>query len=139
MGDTTPPVCLFDTARDQGVNMNFVEAGFPYVDAGVTMSDSLDGECVEGQSSNGADVQCNGPAESPTEGHGTITVTGNTVTTGEIFYRFNSCDSIRRVQSTMPANGQYIITPTGSSDSTPAVTFLVYFGNDFAAAPVQGA
>merc|ERR1711865_948216 len=52
---------------------------------------------------------------------------------------------------TMPENGQYIITPTGSSvrvlvncyftdssDSAPAVTFLVYFGNDFAAAPVLG-
>jgi hypothetical protein len=135
--DTGAPVCSF--APGQGVAMNFVEAGFPYIDAGATMSDELDGECT----SSGA-VNCTG-----SDDYGSLTATGNTVNTGEAFYNFDSCDSIRINAETksapLPANGQYVITPAGGSkrvlvncyfgteDSivSPALSFLVFFGTDF--------
>jgi len=136
--DKTAPTCFFDT--NQGVTMNFVEAGFPYIDAGATMADSLDGNCTTG---TGDDACTNSQ-------FGSLTKTGDTVTDGEVFYNYDSCDSIRKYASlsdtpTQPENGQYVISPQGgvhrvlvncyfgdtTTPAVPALSFLVFFGTDF--------
>jgi hypothetical protein len=148
--DTTPPTLRFDSARSQGVAMNFVEAGFPYDDAGVTMSDSLDMECIYDDVEISADVAyCNSSGE-----HGVVGKNGDTVTDGEKYWEKPSCNAIKTAltASALPlTNGQYIITTTAAQRTlvncyfgevgTPianAITFIVYTGGDFQVAPASG-
>jgi len=148
--DTTPPTLRFDSARSQGGALNFVEAGFPYDDAGVTMSDSLDMECIYDDVEISADVAyCNSSGE-----HGVVGKNGDTVTDGEKYWEKPSCNAIKTAltASALPlTNGQYIITTTAAQRTlvncyfgevgTPianAITFIVYTGGDFQVAPASG-
>jgi hypothetical protein len=68
-----------------GASVNYVEAGFPYVDAGATATDTLDGDITQ-----------------------YIWTDGNTVTTQEKFYNRKSCAGVIAGGGTQ--NGEYYIT-----------------------------
>lgn len=69
-----------------GAELNYIEAGFPYVDAGATATDDLDGDITK-----------------------LITTDGNTVDTAEVFYQRRSCEEIRTVFP-QANTGEYYIT-----------------------------
>jgi hypothetical protein len=83
--DTTCP-----KVKVNGAGLNYVEAGFPYMDAGATATDSLDGDLTKA-----------------------ITTDGDTVDTAQVFYARRSCKEIKDYYPAAKA-GEYFITPKDS-------------------------
>jgi len=83
--DTTCP-----KVKVNGAGLNYVEAGFPYMDAGATATDSLDGDLTK-----------------------LVTSDGDTVDTAQVFYARRSC---KEIKDYFPAakSGEYFITPKDS-------------------------
>merc|ERR1711865_595186 len=79
--DTTCP-----TVKLLGKNMNYIEAGFPYVDAGATATDSLDGDITK-----------------------KVFTDGDTVNTAQAFYSRRSCKDIKG-EYAAAKTGEYYIT-----------------------------
>jgi hypothetical protein len=76
----------------KGSNVNYVEAGFPYQDAGATATDSLDGDIST-----------------------KITTDGDTVDTSQAFYSRRSCNEIKSTFSAAKT-GEYYITAYNSEE-----------------------
>jgi len=90
----------------QGDQINYVEAGFPYVDAGATATDDLDGAITVASC---AEMEAAGkPACTP------IWTDGDTVDTANAFYDMRSCreikDEWKANRSGLPNDGEYTIT-----------------------------
>jgi len=85
-----------------GASLNYVEAGFPYVDAGATATDSLDGDITK-----------------------KIFTDGDTVNTAQVFYSRQSC---REIKAYYPAatSGEYYITTYSKSNSQAINRVLVW-------------
>jgi hypothetical protein len=79
--DTTCPKIKLN-----GASLNYVEAGFPYVDAGATATDTLDGEITK-----------------------KIFKDGDTVNTAQVFYSRQSCREIKAYYK-QAQSGEYYIT-----------------------------
>lgn len=79
--DTQKPVLTL-----LGAKINYVEAGFPYIDAGATATDSLDGDVTQ-----------------------YIWTDGNTVDQSKAFYQARSCQQIYNMNKSAN-NGEYFIT-----------------------------
>jgi len=79
--DITAPVLTL-----LGAKINYVEAGFPYIDAGATATDELDGDVTQ-----------------------YIWTDGNTVDQSKAFYQSRSCQQIYNMKKDSN-NGEYIIT-----------------------------
>jgi hypothetical protein len=73
-----------------GASLNYVEAGFPYTDAGAKATDSLDGDLTKA-----------------------ITTDGDTVDTAQVFYNRRSCKEIKDYFP-KAKTGEYFITPKNS-------------------------
>jgi len=84
--DTTCP-----TVSLNGASLNYVEAGFPYVDAGATATDSLDGDITK-----------------------KIFTDGDTVNTAQVFYSRQSCREIKAYYAGA-TSGEYYITTYANS------------------------
>jgi hypothetical protein len=80
--DTTQPFLKLS-----GAAVNYVEAGFPYIDAGATATDTLDGDITQ-----------------------YIWTDGNTVVTKNAFYAQRSCTGIKSQAGNAFQNGEYYIT-----------------------------
>jgi hypothetical protein len=95
----------------QGDQINYVEAGFPYVDAGATATDDLDGPITEAVCDK---MTADGkPACTP------IWTDGDTVDVG--FYQMRSCREIKeeyKVSGGSPSTGWYTITTHASAAFT---------------------
>merc|ERR1711957_52784 len=76
-----------------GAKINYVEAGFPYIDAGATATDTLDGDVTQ-----------------------YIWTDGDTVDSKEAFYQANSCQQIYNMNM-KARNGEYFITVELQLDS----------------------
>jgi hypothetical protein len=74
------------TIKVLGARLNYIEAGFPYVDAGATATDSLDGDITK-----------------------LISTDGNTIDTAEVFYQRRSCQEIHALFP-QANTGEYYIT-----------------------------
>jgi len=91
---------LCPTITMLGSEVNYVEAGFPYNDAGATATDDLDGDITA-----------------------TIFKSGDTVDTSAAFYALRSCAQIKQSQldidtpATDIGNGKYFITTFNSDES----------------------
>jgi hypothetical protein len=85
-----------------GAAINYVEAGFPYVDLGATASDSLDGDITQ-----------------------FIWTEGNTVTTSQAFYSRRSCEEIKTsllAEGLAAENGEYFITTILTDEHANAIS-----------------
>merc|ERR1711998_739035 len=80
--DTTCP-----KVKVNGASLNYVEAGFPYTNAGAKATDSLDGDLTKA-----------------------ITTDGDTVDTAQVFYNRRSCKEIKDYFP-KAKTGEYFITP----------------------------
>jgi len=80
--DTTRP-----TMSLNGAVVNYLEAGFPYIDAGAVATDTLDGDITQ-----------------------YIWTDGDTVTDQRAFYAYHSCASMQKASKTLLKNGAYYIT-----------------------------
>jgi hypothetical protein len=101
--DSTPPVVTL-----KGPNTNYVESGFPYVDAGATATDTLDGDITQ-----------------------YIWTDGNTVATQKRTYSQKSCGGIKYVlgNNVMLTPGEYFITRQVNS-VMKRVKVHCYFSHD---------
>jgi len=79
--DTTCP-----KVKLNGASLNYVEAGFPYIDAGATATDTLDGDITK-----------------------KIFTDGDTVNTAQVFYSRQSCREIKAYYK-QAQSGEYYIT-----------------------------
>jgi hypothetical protein len=75
------------TLKLQGASVQYVEAGFPYIDAGATATDSLDGEISS-----------------------KVHTDGDTVDTANAFYSRRSCHEIKKTYSGAKTGEYYITT-----------------------------
>jgi hypothetical protein len=106
--DTIKPVMTLESGKSQGTDILFVEAGFPYADAGATMSDSLDGVCVthnNQDSTDDNDVVCNDSAA-----YGETAISGDTVDVFNNFFEKSSCAAIKAAHPEVK-NGRYVVSP----------------------------
>jgi hypothetical protein len=106
--DTIKPVMTLESGKSQGTDILFVEAGFPYADAGATMSDSLDGVCVthnNQDSTDDNDVVCN-----DSNAYGTTAISGDTVDVFNNFFELSSCAAIKAAHPEV-RNGRYVVSP----------------------------
>jgi hypothetical protein len=110
--DTTCPVVAI-----QGANLLYIEAGFPYVDAGATASDTLDGDITS-----------------------KIWKEGDTVDEDTAHYERNSCEDIRlhAKNGVVPSTGNYMITPNGSTRIQVRCDFHSHPTKAFTFYPVTG-
>jgi hypothetical protein len=105
--DTEKPVMTFESGMNQGTDILFVEAGFPYADAGATMSDSLDGVCVTNTNTVPEGTKpavCNNNAA-----YGETYTYGDTVNVLNDFYNQPSCKVIK-AKDADAKSGRYVIT-----------------------------
>jgi hypothetical protein len=80
--DTTRP-----TMSLNGATVNYIEAGFPYIDAGASATDTLDGDITQ-----------------------YIWTDGDTVDDQRAFYAYHSCKSMQKATKKKLNNGEYYIT-----------------------------
>jgi hypothetical protein len=113
--DTEKPVMTFDTEMNQGTNILFVEAGFPFADAGATMSDSLDGVCVTNDNTapKGKNpTVCN---DKSSTAYGTTYTYGDTINVFNNYYNLPSCKAIHAKGE--ETSGRYVITVGHSNNA----------------------
>jgi len=107
----------------KGASVNYLEAGFPYLDAGATATDTLDGDITQ-----------------------YIWTDGNTVDDQRAFYAFPSCEAMARNQKALNSGEYYITTttktgaykrvlvhcafPSKSNSIKSAFTFFVHHAKD---------
>jgi len=97
-----------------GAKINYVEAGFPYIDGGATATDTLDGDVTQ-----------------------YIWTDGNTVNTKQAWYSKRSCQEILDgfLESTsgkkMPQNGDYFITTELANGSFKRVAVHCIFDRQY--------
>jgi hypothetical protein len=127
--DTDAPTLTLDTAKSQGPHILFVEAGFPYADAGATMSDSLDGVCVTHTNSANKDMDglivCN-----QNNAYGSTTISGDTVDVFNNYYEKTSCADIKR-RLPDAKSGRYVISPHGPHRIRQIVSCFMPLGMTF--------
>jgi len=87
-----------------GAAINYVEAGFPYVDLGASATDTLDGDLTQ-----------------------YIWTEGNTVTTSQAFYSRRSCEEIKQnllSEGQAAENGEYFITAILTDEHSQGLSLL---------------